>query len=115
MQIIFLAAGRPQIICVREGLLQEKRQSTVLNMRAIRQARETWMQDFEALAAYANLADTPDSWQRFRLAWPNFFSDSQGSDTLTESLYSSALDWDRFCSENKEKLVDLKVIQIDRP
>jgi hypothetical protein len=91
-------------------MIHDERQSTVPTARAIRQARENWMQDFEALAAYANLGDTPDSWQKFRLGWPNFFSNStseavqSSSNNLAESLYDSALDWDRFCSENSAKL-----------
>ena len=86
------------------------RQSTVLSAGAIRQARENWMQDFEALAAYANLGDTPDGWQQFRLSWPNFFSGptselaQQGSDNLAESLYAAAQDWNRFCSEYSARL-----------
>jgi hypothetical protein len=66
------------------------------------------MQDFEALAAYANLGDTPDSWQRFRLGWPNFFSDTTSEDVqpnnLAESLFTSAQDWDRFCSDYSARL-----------
>ena len=85
-------------------------QPTVLKVDLNRQAREKWMQDFEALAAYANLGDTPDSWQKFRLGWPNFFSASTServlpnSINLAESHYASAQDWDRFCSENAAKL-----------
>src|ERR1017187_1832208 len=91
-------------------MMKRQSQSTVLAASAIRQARENWMQDFEALAAYANLGDTPDSWQKFRLGWPNFFSDSTSggvqpsSDNLAESLYASAQDWDKLCSENSAKL-----------
>jgi len=68
------------------------------------------MQDFEALAAYANLGDTLASWQKFRLGWPNFFSSSTSegvqpsSNNLAESLYTSAKDWDRFCSEHSARL-----------
>jgi hypothetical protein len=95
-------------------MTQRSPQSTVLTASASRQAREKWMQDFEALAAYANLGDTPDSWQKFRLGWPNFFSDSKsevvqrGSDNLAESLYASAQDWNRFCSEYSAKLPDYR-------
>ena len=91
-------------------MTQRSPQSTVLTASAIRQARERWMEDFEALAAYANLGDTPDSWQKFRLGWPNFFSESasegvqKSSNNLAESLYSAAQDWDRFYSENSARL-----------
>jgi hypothetical protein len=89
-------------------MIERQSQSTVLASSSIRQARENWMQDFEALAAYANLGDTPDSWQKFRLGWPNFFSDTSlegiQPNNLAESLYNSAQNWDRFCSENSAKI-----------
>jgi hypothetical protein len=85
-------------------------QSTVLETNAIRQAKEQKEEEFEALAAYANLGDTPDSWQRFRLGWPHFFCDSPSEidraayGRLAEWLYASAEDWVRFCSEQSASL-----------
>jgi hypothetical protein len=68
------------------------------------------MQDFEALAAYANLDDTPDSWRRFRLAWPHFFPDSSqselsGNASLTDWLYTSAENWAKFYSAPENQAV----------
>jgi ribosomal protein L37AE/L43A len=45
-------------------------------------------QKFEALATYANLADTPEAWQRFRARYPDFFPE-----TLSAWLYDFALQW----------------------
>jgi hypothetical protein len=40
---------------------------------------------FEALAAYANMGDKPEDWQRFRLMYPDFFPSD-----LTEWMYTFA-------------------------
>lgn len=65
-------------------------QSTVLKADANRQAKADSIQDLEALAAYANLGDTPDSWDKFHLVCPEFFPHSR-----IERLYYSAKAWVR--------------------
>jgi hypothetical protein len=89
-------------------MIKRQSQSTVPASSSIRQARQNWMQDFEALAAFANLGDKPGSWREFHLGWPHFFSDTTEEvpqpNKLAETLYNSARDWDRFCSENSARL-----------
>jgi hypothetical protein len=89
-------------------MTQRQSQLTVLTASSNRQAIENWMQDFEALAAYANLGDTPDSWQQFRLGWPNFFSDTTSEsvlpNNLADTLYNAAQNWDLFRSEYSSRL-----------
>jgi hypothetical protein len=54
---------------------------------------------FEALAAYANMGDTPDDWQRFRLMCPDFFPPVTsgfrwpGFKDLSTWMYSFAQEW----------------------
>lgn len=61
-----------------------------------RQARDARESQFEALAAFANMGDSPQEWKKFRLQWPNFFPTDrsgpkrQGFSNVTEWLYSSA-------------------------
>lgn len=76
-------------------------QSTALNTKSIRQA-DWQMLLFDALAAFANLGETPDEWGRFRLGWPDFFPGSapqaqSSSIGLTDWLYKDAEDWAKFC------------------
>jgi hypothetical protein len=84
-------------------------QSTVLKAGPIRQATEHGAL-FEALAAFANLGQTPDDWRKFRLMWPDFFpgpspgSDQSSSGSLRDWLYDAAEDWARFCTENSASL-----------
>ena len=85
-------------------------QLTVPIRDAIRQASQQRREQFEALAAYANLGDAPESWRRFRLAWPDFFRvsasgiDRSRFENLTEWLYASAEDRARFYAENAASL-----------
>jgi hypothetical protein len=54
---------------------------------------------FEALAAYANMGDSPEDWKRFRLMYPDFFPSPSSSfkwpgfRDLTEWMYTFAEDW----------------------
>jgi hypothetical protein len=66
---------------------------------ANRQAGLNRDQQFEALAAYANMGDSPEEWRKFRLKFPRFFptashkvSFSQFSN-LSDWLYDSAENW----------------------
>ncbi|HEV3279420.1 MAG TPA: hypothetical protein VG860_21710 [Terriglobia bacterium] len=54
--------------------------------------------EYEALADFANLGDTPDDWRAFREKWPGFFSKTSGfehpgPENLTEWLYLQAEEW----------------------
>lgn len=55
----------------------------------------------EALAAYANMGDTPEDWQRFRLMYPDFFPSAPsqiswaGFRNLTEWMYAFADVWEK--------------------
>src|SRR5271157_1143372 len=40
-----------------------------------RQAAKDRSGQFEALAAFANMGDTPNEWQKFKLKYPRFFPD----------------------------------------
>lgn len=54
-----------------------------------RKAREERLiGEFQALEDFANLGDTPEDWQRFRLKWPHFFPDY-----LAQWIYDSAKYW----------------------
>jgi hypothetical protein len=71
-----------------------------ISMRvANRQASKQRLQAFEALAAFANMGDTPEDWRKFRLLWPDFFPTTQsqferpGFRNLTEWLYSFSERW----------------------
>jgi hypothetical protein len=72
---------------------------TVSVKRSNRQARETREGQFEALAAFANLGDTPEAWRKFRLMWPDFFPSTPSQSpkarfrTLTEWIYGFAEEW----------------------
>lgn len=46
---------------------------------------------FEALAAYANMKDTPAEWQRFRVMYPDFFPQE-----LSAWMYQGAEEWHGF-------------------
>lgn len=56
---------------------------------------------FEALAAYANMGDEPEDWNRFRIMYPNFFPTASSSmqwpgfRDLTEWMYTFAENWAR--------------------
>jgi hypothetical protein len=50
---------------------------------------------FEALAAYANMGDKPEDWNRFRLMYPDFFS----TPDLSEWMYTFAENWSRDFAE----------------
>ncbi len=57
--------------------------------RGKRKAREErFIDDLQALEDFANLGDTSEDWQRFRLKWPHFFPDY-----LTQWIYDSAKYW----------------------
>jgi len=80
-------------------------QPTVPVKFAIRKAtpdRELKFMQLEALAAFANLSETPESWRRFRLKWPEFFPTSKvgvsrpGFDTLSAWFYHCAEEWAKF-------------------
>jgi hypothetical protein len=64
-----------------------------------RQARKERELNFSALADFANLAETPAAWQRFRLKYPNFFpqspsgSSEPGFRNLSDWLYTAAEEW----------------------
>lgn len=59
---------------------------------------------FEALAAFANMGDTPEDWNRFRLMCPDFFPvisgfKSKGFENLDAWMYASAEDWHKSLAE----------------
>lgn len=64
-----------------------------------RKARQQRVHQFEALAAFANMGDTPEDWQRFRLCWPELFPVTEseysqpGFRSVTEWLYTFANEW----------------------
>ena len=66
---------------------------------ANRQAASIRNQQFEALAAYANMGDIAEDWRKFRLKYPRFFPSESHEVTfsrntnLTDWLYESAEDW----------------------
>jgi hypothetical protein len=74
-------------------IAMSRTQGTVAAKTANRKAAE---QQFEALAAFANLGDTAEDWKRFRLQWPNFFPEH-----LTDWMYKSALEWNKYADEVK--------------
>lgn len=56
-------------------------------------------ENFEALAAYANLGDTPEAWNGFRAQYPTFFPSTEsgvkhkGFESISEWMYSFAEKW----------------------
>jgi hypothetical protein len=66
---------------------------------ANRQAKDRRDQQFESLAAFANMGDSLADWQKFRLKYPDFFpvepsgAKKAGFRNLTEWLYSFAEEW----------------------
>lgn len=58
---------------------------------------------YEALAAYANIGDTPEDWKRFRHMYPDFFPSTSGFrwagfESLSSWMYASAEDWYKLLS-----------------
>lgn len=53
-----------------------------------RKAREARLPEFDALAAFANMGDTPQDWENFRRRYPDFFPDY-----LTEWMYRTTNYW----------------------
>ena len=56
------------------------------------------MEGFEALAAFANMGETPEELRNFRLQWPKFFSTDPftakpGFQDLSDWLYTFAAEW----------------------
>ena len=84
-----------------------------------RQAREQRLQAFEALAAFANMGDTPEEWRKFRTLWPNFFPtaasgwDKPGFQSLSDWLYTFSEEWNKECADlSSAERPQLNVLQV---
>jgi hypothetical protein len=77
---------------------------------ASRQAKERRDQQFEALAAFANMGDRPTDWRKFRLKFPDFFPlEPSGSQRIG---FRDMSDWLYFHAEQYEKeLADIPDIK----
>ena len=67
-------------------------------MRASKRLAKDKLKMFEALAAYANIGDGPEDWNRFRLMYPDFFPwtsgfKHEGFKNLDDWMYSFAAEW----------------------
>jgi hypothetical protein len=67
--------------------------------------RDLKLLQLEALIAFANLGETPDSWRRFRLKWPEFFPTANigvsipGFNNLSEWFYHCVEEWAKWESD----------------
>ena len=76
-----------------------------------RKAREERLiGDFQALEDYANLGDTLEDWERFRLKWPRFFPDY-----LSQWLFDSARYWKVFLNSPESRPESFLEIRKERP
>lgn len=105
-------------------------QDTIPARTSNRKAREERMQQFDALAAFANMGDEPKDWAKFLRMWPLFFPDdlakkfsniSENWPTSQESLATAGLDakeifvlkavaqgWNAYTGSTTESLFPLK-------
>ncbi len=84
-------------------------------MRVAKRLAKDKVRMFEALAAYANMGDTPEDWKRFRLQYPDFFTSAdfesirgfpwEGFANLDQWMYTFAESWhkDFFSDPNLPK------------
>src|SRR4051794_4870909 len=80
----------------------------------------TQEREYKGLEAFANLGESPESWQVFRSAYPHFFPESPsglnhpGFQSVSDWLYWSANEWASLELDLKERLVPCLLFYRDR-